>query len=333
MTTPHQVSALERAWSDSRATVSALLAAAAAPRPSEAGAQYGAPRSSEACAGLPRGAPVEVPSTARFEEEEATDEESLRTVGALRRELLQVRQKARKLMEDKEKELGRLKSTLTESQGRAEKAESALREALTRHEVERIEMHQQAAARIAAAERSLSDAAQAAAAAAAAGAAAARGASSSTAAPEAATAEAAAAEAPTAEAATATTPPETPARAAPPHSLLVAPPLSLLSPVQTDIGSGYIGSGLSSTSGLMQLAQQQAMRDAQMRDHHLELAELRARLASADDAYENLRREMRELEMRSRRGGASVDYVKCLVLQLLQVSVVNCLLMASSDCL
>ena len=333
MTTPHQVSALERAWSDSRATVSALLAAAAAPRPSEAGAQYGAPRSSEAGAGLPRGAPVEVPSTARFEEEEATDEGSLRTVGALRRELLQVRQKARKLMEDKEKELGRLKSTLTESQGRAEKAESALREALTRHEVERIEMHQQAAARIAAAERSLSDAAQAAAAAAAAGAAAARGASSSTAAPEAATAEAAAAEAPTAEAATATTPPETPARAAPPHSLLVAPPLSLLSPVQTDIGSGYIGSGLSSTSGLMQLAQQQAMRDAQMRDHHLELAELRARLASADDAYENLRREMRELEMRSRRGGASVDYVKCLVLQLLQVSVVNCLLIASSDCL
>ena len=325
MTTPHQVSALERAWSDSRATVSALLAAAAAPRPSEAGAQYGAPRSSEAGAGLPRGAPVEVPSTARFEEEEATDEESLRTVGALRRELLQVRQKARKLMEDKEKELGRLKSTLTESQGRVEKAESALREALTRHEVERIEMHQQAAARIAAAERSLSDAAQAAAAAAAAaaGAAAARGASSSTAAPEAATAEAAAA----------TTPPETPARAAPPHSLLVAPPLSLLSPVQTDIGSGYIGSGLSSTSGLMQLAQQQAMRDAQMRDHHLELAELRARLASADDAYENLRREMRELEMRSRRGGASVDYVKCLVLQLLQVSVVNCLLIASSDCL
>ena len=150
MTTPHQVSALERAWSDSRATVSALLAAAAAPRPSEAGAQYGAPRSSEAGAGLPRGAPVEVPSTARFEEEEATDEGSLRTVGALRRELLQVRQKARKLMEDKEKELGRLKSTLTESQGRAEKAESALREALTRHEVERIEMHQQAAARIAA---------------------------------------------------------------------------------------------------------------------------------------------------------------------------------------
>ena len=323
MTTPHQVSALERAWSDSRATVSALLAAAAAPRPSEAGAQYGAPRSSEAGAGLPRGAPVEVPSTARFEEEEATDEGSLRTVGALRRELLQVRQKARKLMEDKEKELGRLKSTLTESQGRVEKAESALREALTRHEVERIEMHQQAAARIAAAERSLSDAAQAAAAAAAAGAAAARGASSSTAAPEAATAEAAAA----------TTPPETPARAAPPHSLLVAPPLSLLSPVQTDIGSGYIGSGLSSTSGLMQLAQQQAMRDAQMRDHHLELAELRARLASADDAYENLRSEMRELEMRSRRGGASVDYVKCLVLQLLQVSVVNCLLIASSDCL
>ena len=325
MTTPHQVSALERAWSDSRATVSALLAAAAAPRPSEAGAQYGAPRSSEAGAGLPRGAPVEVPSTARFEEEEATDEGSLRTVGALRRELLQVRQKARKLMEDKEKELGRLKSTLTESQGRAEKAESALREALTRHEVERIEMHQQAAARIAAAERSLSDAAQAAAAAAAAAtaAAAARGASSSTAAPEAATAEAAAA----------TTPPETPARAAPPHSLLVAPPLSLLSPVQTDIGSGYIGSGLSSTSGLMQLAQQQAMRDAQMRDHHLELAELRARLASADDAYENLRREMREREMRSRRGGASVDYVKCLVLQLLQVSVVNCLLIASSDCL
>ena len=318
MTTPHQVSALERAWSDSRATVSALLAAAAAPRPSEAGAQYGAPRSSEAGAGLPRGAPVEVPSTARFEEEEATDEGSLRTVGALRRELLQVRQKARKLMEDKEKELGRLKSTLTESQGRAEKAESALREALTRHEVERIEMHQQAAARIAAAERSLSDAAQAAAAAAAAGAAAARGASSSTAAPEAATAEAAAA----------TTPPETPARAAPPHSLLVAPPLSLLSPVQTDIGSG-----LSSTSGLMQLAQQQAMRDAQMRDHHLELTELRARLASADDAYENLRREMREREMRSRRGGASVDYVKCLVLQLLQVSVVNCLLIASSDCL
>jgi septal ring factor EnvC (AmiA/AmiB activator) len=274
-----------------------------------------------------------VPSTARFEEEEASDEESLRTVGALRRELLQVRQKARKLMEDKEKELGRLKSTLTESQGRVEKAESALREALTRHEVERIEMHQQAAARIAAAERSLSDAAQAAAAAAAAGAAAAKGASSSTAAPEAATAEAAAA----------TTPPETPARAAPPHSLLVAPPLSLLSPVQTDIGSGYIGSGyigsgyigsgLSSTSGLMQLAQQQAMRDAQMRDHHLELAELRARLASADDAYVNLRREMRELEMRSRRGGASVDYVKCLVLQLLQVSVVNCLLIASSDCL
>ena len=335
MTTPLQVSALERAWSDSRATVSALLAAAAAPRPSEAGAQYGAPRSSEACAGLPRGAPVEVPSTARFEEEEATDEESLRTVGALRRELLQVRQKARKLMEDKEKELGRLKSTLTELQGRAEKAESALREVLTRHEIERIEMHQQAATRIATAERSLSDAAQAAAAAAAAAtaAAAARGASSSTAAPEAATAEAAAAEAPTAEAATATTPPETPARAAPPHSLLVAPPLSLLSPVQTDIGSGYIGSGLSSTSGLMQLAQQQAMRDAQMRDHHLELAELRARLASADDAYENLRREMRELEMRSRRGGASVDYVKCLVLQLLQVSVVNCLLIASSDCL
>jgi hypothetical protein len=83
----------------------------------------------------------------------------------------------------------------------------------------------------------------------------------------------------------------------------------------------------------MQLAQQQAMRDAQMRDHHLELAELRARLASADDAYENLRREMRELEMRSRRGGASVDYVKCLVLQLLQVSVVNCLLIALSDCL
>ncbi|KOO26983.1 hypothetical protein Ctob_000882, partial [Chrysochromulina tobinii] len=123
------------------------------------------------------------------------------------------------------------------------------------------------------------------------------------------------------------TPPETPARAAPPHSLLVAPPLSLLSPVQTDIGSGYIGSGLSSTSGLMQLAQQQAMRDAQMRDHHLELAELRARLASADDAYENLRREMRELEMRSRRGGASVDYVKCLVLQLLQCLVLQLLQM------
>jgi hypothetical protein len=30
---------------------------------------------------------------------------------------------------------------------------------------------------------------------------------------------------------------------------------------------------------------------------------------------------------------ASMDYVECLVLQLLQVSVVNCLLIASSDCL
>ena len=317
--------------------MSALLAAAAAPRPSEAGAQYGAsrpsdsgaqygaPRPSEAGAGLAHGASVEAPSTARFEEEEeATDEESVRTVGALRRELLHVRHKARKLMEEKDNELGRLKSTLSELHGRAEKAESALREALSRHEVERIEMHQQTAARIATAERSSSDAAQAAAAAAAeaAAAGAAGGASSSTAAPEAATADAATTTKPP------KTPETTPVQAAPPYSLLVAPPLSLLSPVHTDIRSG-----LSSTLGLMQLAQQQAMRDAQMRDHDLELAELRARLASADEAYENLRREMRELEMRSRRGGASMEYVKCLVLQLLQVSVVNCILIAASDCL
>lgn len=315
--------------------MSALLAAAAAPRPSEAGAQYGAsrpsdsgaqygaPRPSEAGAGLAHGASVEAPSTALFEEE-ATDEESVRTVGALRRELLHVRHKARKLMEEKDNELGRLKSTLSELHGRAEKAESALREALSRHEVERIEMHQQTAARIATAERSSSDAAQAAAAAAAeaAAAGAAGGASSSTAAPEAATADAATTTQPP------KTPETTPVQAAPPYSLLVAPPLSLLSPVHTDIGSG-----LSSTLGLMQLAQQQAMRDAQMRDHDLELAELRARLASADEAYENLRREMRELEMRSRRGGASMEYVKCLVLQLLQVSVVNCILIAASDCL
>ena len=75
---------------------------------------------------------------------------------------------------------------------------------------------------------------------------------------------------------------------------------------------------LGSTSALLQMAQQQAARDAMVTDVRRELDEAYRQISEASEVEAALRRRLRESEMADRRASASVDYVKCLVLQLLR---------------
>ena len=81
---------------------------------------------------------------------------------------------------------------------------------------------------------------------------------------------------------------------------------------------------------LLQLAQQQAARDGQLaqqraaRDEQTsrlqhELTAAREEAARQQTAEAKLRTQLQQLEMRERREGASVEYIKCLVLKLLSL--------------
>ena len=95
-------------------------------------------------------------------------------------------------------------------------------------------------------------------------------------------------------------------------------------------GAASLLGGLSSEGELLQLAQQQAARDGQLaqqqaaRDEQTtrlqqELSEARDEVARRQAAEVELRGQLQQLEMREKREGASVEYIKCLVLKLLSL--------------
>ena len=227
-----------------------------------------------------------------------------KATASLRRELSEVRQKARRLMEDKDKELARTKAHAAEAHARASQLEQRLKEAEVRAELEAAE--RAAEAMNAAAERAAAEqeaAAQTVSARAAPNGAAAMAGASVGMAPSEATAGA----------------------------LAPADILEQSRAAEAEVGEGgavrgpAVGTELSLLSGslgptgaLLQLAQQQASRDAQVNGVHRELSQLRDELASAGATEAALREQLREVEMTDRRSAASSEYVKCLVLKLLQ---------------
>lgn len=248
---------------------------------------------------------------------------------ALRRELTEMRTKARKLMESKDAEVTRQRNAASEAQAKAAEAARALRAAEAKVELE-------AAARVAA-ERALAAAESEPESTLVRGGT--RGlslmaseapASPDTGARAGAVIAVAVAETPTAQRVDDGPPPQKPNRYE----------LSLLGPTTdgtlgdaaasgstADAGHGdasarHGASMVSSTGGsaetfLHQLAQQQAARDAQVSDIVSELEMTRGQLRTSEAEVERLRRRVREEEMRDVRSTASIDYVKCLVLQLL----------------
>ena len=76
-------------------------------------------------------------------------------------------------------------------------------------------------------------------------------------------------------------------------------------------------SGGTSTEALIQLAQQQASRDAQVTAVRRELSEAHAQLATAVEVEASLRERLRDGEMSDKRASASSEYIKCIVLKLL----------------
>jgi hypothetical protein len=194
---------------------------------------------------------------------------------ALRRELAEVRQRARRLMEEKEREITRWRATAAQAQARASRAEAMQLEA----EAARVAAESAAAAegerrRKREEQRGEKDAVQQ------------RHQQCTVAGAEDAVSHIAA------------------------HT--ADPPLSLIG-----------ASGSSEATALLHMAQQQAARDAEVHDVQRALDEARAALADAGTKEVELRARLRQSEMVDRRASASVDYIKCLVLQLLRTEESN----------